>query len=547
MVTTTSASSSPSIDVNSIVTQLMTVEQRPLTKLATKEASYQAKLSAYGTIKGAMSAFQTALNGLSSSSFQANSASSSDSTSVSASAFSTAVPGTYSLNVTSLASSQSLVAVGQASSTAAIGAGTSTTVTFDFGTITGNTLNATTGKYGATLSATTTNGSTTITAPTANLAVGATISGTGIPVGATIASITDANNFVISAAATATGTGVALTANATYTSNGAGTHSITIDSTNNTLSGIRDAINAANMGVSASIVNDGSSTPYRLVLASNTTGASNSLKITTNIGDAAIDSLLANDPTATATQNLSETATARNAALTVNGIPMTKSSNTVSDAIQGVTLNLNKLTATPLTLSVARDTTTVSNSIAGFVKAYNDLNSTLNNLSSYDAVNKKGAVLQGDAAVRTLKSQIRSLLSTSVSGAGTYNTLSSIGVAFQKDGTLALDTTKLNTAISTNFSDIGTLFSSATGYATTLGSWATNVLSSSGTLTSVTNGLGNTIQDIGKQRIAIQARLVNIEKSYRAQYTALDQVLSSMNTTQTYLAQQINAMQSAKN
>lgn len=545
MVTTTSASSSPSIDVNSIVSQLMTVEQQPLTTLATKEASYQAKLSAYGTIKGAMSSFQTALSNLSRASFQANSVSSSDSTSVSATAFSTAVPATYSLNVTSLASSQSLVAVGQASSTATIGAGTSTTVTFDFGTIAGNTLNATTGKYGATFSAATTLGSTTVTAPTANLAVGATISGVGIPVGATITAITDANNFVISAAATATGTGVTLQANATYTSNGAGTHSITIDSTNNTLQGIRDAINAANMGVSASIVNDGSATPYRLVLASNTTGASNSLKITST-GDATIGTLLSNDPTATATQNLSETSSAKNAALTVNGIAMTKSSNTVSDAIQGVTLTLNKLTTAPLTINVARDTTTISNSIAGFVKAFNELNSTLTSLSAYDAVNKKGAVLQGDASLRTLKSQIRSLLSTPVSGAGTYKTLSSIGVTFQKDGTLALNTTKLSAAISTNFSDIGTLFSSATGYATTLGSWATNVLSSSGTLTSVTNGLGKSIQDIGKQRIAIQARLVNIEKSYRAQYTALDRVLSSMNTTQTYLTQQINSMQSIK-
>jgi flagellar hook-associated protein 2 len=138
------------------------------------------------------------------------------------------------------------------------------------------------------------------------------------------------------------------------------------------------------------------------------------------------------------------------------------------------------------------------------------------------------------------------MLSTPVSGAGTFSTLSSIGVTFQKDGTLSLDATKLTKAMSTNFSDIGTLFSSTGGYATKLGSWTSNVLSSTGTLTSVTNGINKSITDIGKQRTAIQSRLVNLEARYRSQYTALDQVLSSMNNTQTYLSQQITALQNLK-
>lgn len=500
MVTTTSATtaSTSGLDVNNIVTQLMSVEQQPVTKLNATEASYQAKLSAYGTIKGAMSAFQTALNNLSSSSFQANAAVSSDSTTVAASATTIAVPGTYAIDVTSLATAQQLVATGQTSTTTAIGTGAATTVTFDFGTITGNTFNTATSKYGTTLSATTTLGSTTVTAPTANLAVGATISGVGIPVGATIASITDANNFVISAAATATGAAVALQANPTYTSNGAGTKSITIDSTNNTLAGIRDAINAAGMGITASIINDGSAAPYRLMLASSSTGASNSIKITST-GDAAIGSLLSNDPTSLATQNLAESATAKNAVMKVNGITVTKSSNTVTDAIQGVTLNLNKLTTSTLSLNVTRDTTTVSNSISAFVKAFNDLNSTLKNLSSYDAANKKGAVLQGDATVRTLQAQLRNMLSTAVSGAGSLTSLASIGASFQRDGTLYLDTTKLSTAMTNSFSNVSTLFTSTGGYTTMLGNWATKALASDGILASKTAGIGKTITDIGNR------------------------------------------------
>src|SRR5512146_2019181 len=99
---TTSATSSGSLDVNSIVNQLMTVERQPIAKLTAKEASYQAKLSAYGTVKGALSNFQTALQGLiGASKFQSLTATPSDATLFSASATGSAVPGTYSLEVTS--------------------------------------------------------------------------------------------------------------------------------------------------------------------------------------------------------------------------------------------------------------------------------------------------------------------------------------------------------------------------------------------------------------------------------------------------------------
>ena len=452
--------SSTGLDVNSIVSQLMTVERQPIKKLDVKEASYQAKLTAYGSVKGAVSGFQTALQSLNSASrFQSLKATPSDTTVFSASATSSAVAGTYSLEVTSLAQAQKLVASGQVSSTATIGTGASTTVTFDFGTIAGNTFNSSTGKYGTTLTgASTTSGSSTITvSSTANLAVGAAISGAGIPAGATIASITDATHFVISANATATGT-ANLQATPVFTSNGSGTKSITIDSSNNSLQGIRDAINAARMGVTATIVNDGSGTPYRLALSSDNNGASNSMKITVT-GDATVSSLLAHDPAGT--QNLSETVTAQNANFKVNGVSVSKPSNTVSDVIQGVTLTLSKTTTSPATLTVARDTASISSAISGFVKAYNDLASTLKNISAYDPATQKGAILQGDSTVRSLQSQLRNMLSTSVTGtAGTLTTLSDVGVSFQKDGTLALNQSKLDSAIANHFSDIASLFAS---------------------------------------------------------------------------------------
>lgn len=326
MVTSTTATTGSYIDVNGIVSQLMTIERRPISKLVTQEASYQSKLTALGTIKGAMSAFQTAVQGLSSAaSFQAVKATPSDSTVLSATAGSTAAPGVYSLDVTSLAQAQTLMAAGQASMTAAIGTGAATTLTFDTGTISGGAFNTTTGQY----------------------------------------------------------TGAA------YTSSGAGTKTVTIDATNNSLQGIRDAINTANIGVTASIVNDGSGTPYRLTLSSQNAGVSNSMKITV-AGDAAISGLLSNDPAAV--QNLTQTVAAQNANFKVNGVAVSKTSNTVSDVIQGVTLSLSKTTTTPTSLTIANDTAAATTAVNNFVSAYNNLASALKLASAYDPADRKSVV-----------------------------------------------------------------------------------------------------------------------------------------------------------
>lgn len=382
------------LDVNSIITQLMAIESQPLTTFAKKEAAFQAQLSAYGSVKGAMSSFQGTMSSLASlTKFQGYTANSADTAIVAAGAANSAVAGSYSIEVTALAQAQKLTAAGQASTTAAIGSGATTTLTFDFGTIAG-TLDTGTGTYNA---------------------------------------------------------------GATFTSNGAGTKTVTIDSTNNTLSGIRDAINNAQIGVTATIISDGSASPYRLVLTQNSTGKDNSIKISVS-GDAAISSLLAQDPAAT--QNLSETITAQNAAFKVDGIAISKASNTVTDAIPGVSLILQKTNSgSPIKVNVTQDTAQITSAVNTFVKAYNDVNKTLSDLSAYDASAKQGAILNGDATVRSLQSQIRSMLSSAITGlTGSYATLSQIGVSFQKDGTMAVDATKLQSVIDSSPQSIGRLF-----------------------------------------------------------------------------------------
>ncbi len=245
---------------------------------------------------------------------------------------------------------------------------------------------------------------------------------------------------------------------------------VTIDAEHNTLTGVRDAINAANIGVSASLINDG--TGYKLSLTSTATGADNSLKITVSNDSSGTDvdntglSQFAYDPAGSAGngKNLTQTVAAQNALLNVDGINgISKSSNTVTDVVQGVTLNLLKESASgvPATLTVSRDTTTVQSSVEKFVSAYNDLNKTLSGLTAYDPKTQKGAILQGDSTVLSIQRQMRSLLTANITGLdGNYKLLSDIGISFQVDGTLALDSSKLQSAINSNFSDIAGIFAS---------------------------------------------------------------------------------------
>jgi flagellar hook-associated protein 2 len=472
MATTSSVAASSSagtLDVPSLVSQLMTVERRPIDKLNTQITSFQTKISSFGTIKGLVSSFDTALTGLTTN-LGALSATSSDTSVLSASASSSASIGTYSLSVSKLAQSQGLVAAGRASASTAISNGVATTVTFDFGSITGGTL------------------------------TGGVYSGSS------------------------------------FVTNGSGTKSITIDATNNTLQGISDAINAAQMGVAATVVNDGSGTPYRLSLTSSSTGVTNSLKITTSGGDGTINSLLGYDPAGT--QNLNQTIAAQNSAFTVNGIAISKASNTVTDAIQGVTLNLNNLTTTPASLTVAHNTQAVSTAVSTFVDAYNAMVAQLKSRSAYGNATTAPGALSGDATVRIMQNQLREVMMTATTG-GTLTSLSQIGISTQADGSLKLDSTKLNSAIASNFGDVTNLISGATGFATRLSTWSHSVLTAGGLIDNRLSILNTSITSYNDQINHLEVRMGTLQKLYTTQYSNLNMLLTSMNSTSAYLTQQL--------
>ena len=374
------------LDVNTLVSKLMSVEQQPLTKLATDEAKFQTKISALGNLKAALGSLQSAAAALNDPTrFTSKTASSSDSSVLTGSATTIASTGSYSMVVSSLATSQNLSSDGFASTTATVGSGT---LTFQFGTVSGS----------------------------------------------------------------------AFTLNPSK-----GTQTVTIGAGQNTLTGIADAINSAAIGVNASIINDGTTNGNRLVLTSKDTGAANEMRITTT-SDSGDLSAFQFDPANVAASALTEHSAAQDAQVSINGLTVSKPSNTITDAIHGVTLNLLKVSAgTPpsqaTTLVVGRDDASTQASVQGFVKAYNDAAKTLADASAYDASTKQAGPLQGDYSVLTIESQMRALLTRPLSSpGGGLTTLSDIGVAFQKDGSLTLDSSKLTKVLADPSKDVSTLF-----------------------------------------------------------------------------------------
>lgn len=269
-----------------------------------------------------------------------------------------------------------------------------------------------------------------------------------------------------------------------------GAATIEIDGSNNTLAGVRDAINAADAGVTAAIINDGSG--FRLLLSSEQTGLENSLEISVadagdgNDLDASGLSALAFNSAAI---NLSQTVAAQDAAFTVNGLLINTPTNSASDIIEGIDLTLKDVSGTaPITVSVEEDKESLKQLVSSFVDGFNSFMQTANSLTVYDAATGTAGALQGDFSVRSIVDQVRQVLSNTVAGFnGPFSSLSEIGIATQSDGTYALDSAKLDTVLEENFDDLVGLFAavglptdSTVGYLsatedTTVGSYAVEI------------------------------------------------------------------------
>ncbi|MFQ3229799.1 flagellar filament capping protein FliD [Reinekea sp.] len=204
--------------------------------------------------------------------------------------------------------------------------------------------------------------------------------------------------------------------------------SIDITSENNTLGGIRDAINNKDFGVSASVVYDG--TGYRLLLTSEKTGKETSMEIEVS-GDAGLQSLAYNSAQHDPASNMTETQAGSDALMRINGLTVTSSTNKLDQVVRGVTINLNESSLTGVMLNVTRDTDDIADKLESFVEKYNEYKGLYDELTKYNPDDEVGGILLGDNVLRTVQSQLRSGITDIISGVtgSTYKSLIEIGIS----------------------------------------------------------------------------------------------------------------------
>lgn len=318
----------------------------------------------------------------------------------------------------------------------------------------------------------------------------------------------------------------------------AGTLTFSIDGTDHdiafgggSLTDVRSAINAADIGVTATTVTGDAGT--RLVLTAKETGTDSAFSLSVTGGDANLISL------ATFDGGHANALAAANASVQIEGETVTSQSNAISGAILDVTITAKSLGST--TVDIARSSSSAMDTVKAFITAYNSTVTELRSVSAYNASTKTGAALNGDATVRTLQGLLRNTGSNTPAGiAGSaFETLSSLGISFQTNGTLALDEAKFNGAINTDFAAVTNTLNAFGTTFSDLGDQATRY---NGLLTNRTEGLSATISRMEDQRIKIESRLEQTEKRLRAQFTSLDVLLGQLNTTSSFLTQQLASL-----
>ena len=383
------------LDIDGLVTSLMAAERAPMDRrLLKREANITSDISALGGLKSALSTFKTSLTSANAiSTYQQRNATSSNTSALMIEASARAALGNYSVSVEGLAAAQS-VAVRSTfiSPSSQVGTGT---LTFTFGT-TGYTPDA---------------------SNNANDTYG---------------------SFVAKA--------------------GVSSKTVTISNADSSLSGVRDAINRAEIGVSAAIVNDGTS--YRLVISSDATGAENSVEISvSDTGDSnntdnnGLSRLAFNS--SVGTTNAYQTVAAADASFTVNGLSLSSDTNTVTNALDGLTLTLKEKTTTAASVTVSDNTGGIKSAITSFVEGYNAFNSAVTRLTRFDTSTGVAGVLQGDFTARSVIGRTRTTIGGAALGFdGTLSRLSEIGITTANNGDLKVNDTKLTAALKASYDEV---------------------------------------------------------------------------------------------
>ena len=457
MATASSLGVGTGIDLQSMLTSILTAERAPITVANSKITATNAKISLYGTLKSKLDSLQSASDTLRfPSRLSAVSATSSDSKVAVATASFNATPTSYDVNVTQLASAQKSFSNSYTSGT-----------TFSTGPL-------------------------------------------------------------------------------TFTVSGTATSAIDIPD-GSTLQQVGAAINSAKIGVTATVITSGDGS-QRMILTGDKSGDGNGFSLTSSAtpsgGQSSLDAfdLLTPAEVLDGSDKL-QRSEAQNALMTIAGVPVSSSSNTFANSVEGLTFTASKVGQT--TISVQNDASTVTAAVQAFVDSYNAAITVVKNNNGYDTAKKTGQAFTGDFAARSVVDTLGSARTTvpdSLSTA-TFKTLSELGVTIQQSGLLTLDSAKLNKALGTSASEtVRTL----NAYGEAFSVKVLEMQGSGGVVSTRLNSLNATVQRDKEKIAALEVRVSMIERRYRAQFTALDKFMSAMQTTSSGLAQQLASLTASK-
>jgi len=320
------------------------------------------------------------------------------------------------------------------------------------------------------------------------------------------------------------------------------------------LAEVRDIVNAANAGITATVLTDASGS--RLVFRSSATGAANGFKLTVtdvdgNNVDTAGLSALAFDPSV-GVVTMGQAMAAANASALINGAPVSSASNTLNNVIDGLTLTLQHETTTAVQVTTAPDKDAIRKKVETFVSAYNDLNKEIAAQTKFDAATKTAGALQGDSAAVGLRNSLRNTLLGTSAASTTFTRMADIGFDVQQDGSIKLDSKKLDNALA-NLPEMKKLFSASdtlvqanNGFATLVRTLADTALGVDGSIAARSEGLRDRISANEKRQAALEVRVSQTEARLRKQYTALDTKMGQLQSLSSYVSQQVALLNSGK-
>ena len=557
--TLTSTGLGSGLDVNGLVAKLVAAERGPADARWSKEdKALAADVSAVGKLRGALAALNTSATALKdASALLTKSVYSSDYGILTPVVDSTAVPASYDIDVSQLAAASRFTSI-------AVGSDYSTDV--EQGTLTiqqgASTINVVVNSGNNTLGGL----RDAINAAAGNTGVTATLitSSTGVRLQVNGGATGDSNSLSFSSS-NASGSGTVRLADlfadrstsATYTDAtqnlqagsitisqaGYASFSVSLSGGNRSLQDFVDAVNSSvsNPGVRARIVSVNSGGVQVVLSGVPGSGGTPIAMSQAPSGGASYDVSLSAFVSGQTSQSARKSV-ATDAIVKVDGLTLTSSGNTFKDAIQGVTLNVAKVTEAgkAAKLTVSNNDAAVKGKVADFVAAYNQLSTTFSALGGYEAKNKIAGPMLGDGMLLAIQSQMRRTLGNSnTSSLTAYSTLASLGVVSGADGLLVIDDAKLSAALKVDFRSVSSVFSGSTGLAASFATKLDTHLSTSGDITARESVLALQRKDLDKRKVALDARMVDFQVRQLKIFNSLDGMLSKMQTTSSALSQSL--------